>query len=71
MGWRERLPIANGRPSSIPTSAQGNRSNAGIAILLACSAIAVWKLLDRAELHDEDLTFLSFISKSVSRLIGN
>lgn len=44
---------------------------AGIAILMVCSAIAVWKLLDRAELHDEDVTFLSFISKSISRLIEN
>ena len=31
---------------------------AGIAILLVCSAIAVWKFLDRAELNDEDMTFL-------------
>lgn len=44
---------------------------AGIAILVVCSAIAVWKLLDRAELHDEDVTFLGFFSKSVSRMIGN
>lgn len=44
---------------------------AGIAILLVCSAIAVWKLLDRAELNDECVTFLSFISKGISRLIGN
>ncbi len=44
---------------------------AGIAILVVCSAIAVWKLLDRAEFHDEDVTFLSFISKSISRLIGS
>lgn len=44
---------------------------AGIAMLVVCSAIAVWKLLDRAELHDEDVTFLSFISKCVSRVIGN
>lgn len=43
----------------------------GIAILMVCSAIAVWKLFDRAELHDEDVTSLSFLSKSVSRLIGN
>lgn len=44
---------------------------AGIAILLVCSAIAVWKLLDRAELNDECVTFLSFISKGISRVIGN
>jgi len=44
---------------------------AGIAILLVCSAIAVWKLLDRAELDDEDVTFLSFISKGIGRLIGH
>lgn len=44
---------------------------AGIAILVVCSAIAVWKLLDRAEPHDEDVTFLGFFSKSVSRMIGN
>ncbi len=41
---------------------------AGIAILLVCSTLAVWKLLDRAELNDEDVTFLSFISKGISRL---
>lgn len=41
---------------------------AGIAILLVCSALAVWKLLDRADLNDEDVTFLSFISKGISRL---
>lgn len=41
---------------------------AGIAILLVCSAITVWKLLDRAELNDEDVTLLSFISKGISRL---
>lgn len=41
---------------------------AGIAILLVCSALAVWKLLDRAELNDEVVTFLSFISKGISRL---
>lgn len=44
---------------------------AGIAILVVCSAIAVWKLLDRTELHDGDVTFLSVISKCVGRLIGN
>lgn len=44
---------------------------AGIAILVVCLAIAIWKLLDRAELHDEDVTFLSFFSKGVSRLLGN
>ena len=44
---------------------------AGIAILLVCSAIAVWKFLDRAELNDEDMTFLSFISKGIGRLMGN
>ncbi|KJJ97345.1 hypothetical protein [Burkholderiaceae bacterium 26] len=44
---------------------------AGIAILLVCSAIAVWKLLDPAELDDEDATFLSFIAKGISRLIGH
>lgn len=44
---------------------------AGIAILLVCSAIAVWKLLDRADLNDEYVTCLSFISKGISRLIGN
>lgn len=41
---------------------------AGIAILLVCSAIAVWKLLDLDDLNDEDVTFLSFISKGISRL---
>jgi hypothetical protein len=44
---------------------------AGIAILLVCWAIAVWKLLDRADLNDEYVTCLSFISKGISRLIGN
>lgn len=43
---------------------------AGIAILLVCSAIAIRKLLDQAEPDDEDVTFLSFISKGISRLIG-
>ena len=44
---------------------------AGISILLACSAVAVWKLLDRVELDDEGVTFLSFISKGIGRLIGH
>jgi len=44
---------------------------AGIAILLACSAIAVWKAFDQAELHHEDVSFLTFISKGISRLIGH
>jgi hypothetical protein len=44
---------------------------AGIAILLVCSAIAVWKYLDQADLDDEEVTFLSAVSKVVSRLIGH
>lgn len=40
----------------------------GIAILLVCSALVVWKLLDHAELNNEDVTLLSYISKVISRL---
>lgn len=44
---------------------------AGIAILLVCSAIAIWKYLDRADLDDEKVTFLSAVAKVVSHLIGH
>jgi hypothetical protein len=44
---------------------------AGIAILLVCSTIAIWKCLDQADLDAEDVTFLSAISKVVSRLLGH
>ncbi|PUA96920.1 hypothetical protein C8C99_1765 [Acidovorax sp. 107] len=44
---------------------------AGISILLVCSAIAAWKLIDRADLNDEDVTFLSCVSKGIGRLMGN
>lgn len=44
---------------------------AGVAILLVCSAIAIWKHLGPANLNDNDVTFLSAASKAVSRLIGH
>lgn len=44
---------------------------AGIAILLVCSAIAIWKCLDRTDLDDEKANLLSAVSKVVSRLIGH
>jgi len=42
---------------------------AGVAILLVCSAIAIWKHLEQAELEGDDVTFLSAASKLVSRMI--
>jgi len=44
---------------------------AGIAILLVCSAIAIWKYLGQADLDGNGVTFLSAASKVVSRLIGH
>ncbi|MCJ9671432.1 hypothetical protein [Neorhizobium sp. SHOUNA12B] len=44
---------------------------AGVAILLVCSAIAIWKHLGQADLNGDDVTFLSVVSKAVSRLIGH
>lgn len=44
---------------------------AGIAILLVCTAIAIWKYFDQADLDVECVTFLSAVSKIVSRLIGH
>lgn len=44
---------------------------AGVAILLVCSAIAIWKYLGQADLDGNDVTFLSAASKAVSRLIGH
>ncbi|SDY18717.1 hypothetical protein SAMN05518669_11010 [Variovorax sp. YR634] len=44
---------------------------AGVAILLVCSAIAIWKHLGQADLDGDDVTFLSAVSKAVSRLIGH
>lgn len=43
---------------------------AGVAILLVCSAIALWKHLGQAELKGDDVTLLSAASKLVSRLIN-
>lgn len=43
---------------------------AGVAILLVCSAIAIWKHLEQAELEGDDVTFLSTASKLVSRLFS-
>ncbi|QRY31888.1 hypothetical protein JVX96_00740 [Variovorax sp. PDNC026] len=45
--------------------------SAGLAILLACSAIAIWKYLDWTSLDGENVNFLSAISKVVSRFIGH
>lgn len=42
----------------------------GVAILLVCSSIAIWKYLGQADLDGDDVTFLSAVSKAVSRLIG-
>lgn len=44
---------------------------AGVAILLVCSAIAIWKHLGQADLDGDDVTFLSAMSKAASRLIGH
>ena len=44
---------------------------AGVAILLVCSAIAIWKHLGQADLDGDEVTFLSAASKVVSRLIGH
>ncbi|MES2191292.1 MAG: hypothetical protein V4454_14315 [Pseudomonadota bacterium] len=44
---------------------------AGVAILLVCSAIAIWKHFVEADLDGDDVTFLSAMSKAVSRLIGH
>ncbi|PUA93406.1 hypothetical protein C8C99_4620 [Acidovorax sp. 107] len=44
---------------------------AGVAILLMCSAIALWKHLGQADLDGDDMTLLSAVSKVVSRLIGH
>jgi hypothetical protein len=44
---------------------------AGVAILLVCVAIAIWKHLDRGDLDSADVTFLSAASKLVSRLVGH
>lgn len=44
---------------------------AGIAILLVCSAIAIWKRLGQVDIDGNDVTFLSAASKAVSRLIGH
>lgn len=41
---------------------------AGVAILLVCSAVAIFKHLGQAELDGDDVTFLSAASKVVSRL---
>lgn len=43
---------------------------AGIAILLVCTAIAVWKYFNQANLGDEVVTFMATASKVISRLIG-
>lgn len=43
---------------------------AGVAILLVCSAIAIWKHFGQADLDGDDVTFLGSVSKAVSRLIG-
>jgi len=43
---------------------------AGIAILLVCAAIAVWKYFNQANLGDEVVTFMATASKVISGLIG-
>jgi hypothetical protein len=42
---------------------------AGVAILLVCSAIAIWKHLGQADLDGDEVTFLSAASKVVSCLL--
>lgn len=42
---------------------------AGVAILLVCVAIAIWKHLDRGDLNGDDVTFLSATSKFISSLV--
>ncbi|WP_431264256.1 hypothetical protein ACQ859_01170 [Roseateles chitinivorans] len=44
---------------------------AGIATLLVCGAIAIWKLFDQADLEDGDVTLLSAASRFISRLVGH
>lgn len=43
---------------------------AAIAILLVCTAIAVWKYFNQANLGDEVVTFMAMASKVISRVIG-
>lgn len=42
---------------------------AGVASLLVCSVIAIWKHLGRADRDGDDVTFLVAASKFVSRLL--
>ncbi len=39
------------------------------AVLLVCSSIAIWKYLGQADPDGDDVTFLTALSKAVSRLI--
>lgn len=43
---------------------------AAMAILLVCTAIAVWKCFNQANLDDEVVKFMAIVSKIVSRAIG-
>jgi len=43
----------------------------GVAILLVCSTISIWKYLGQAELNGDKVTLLSALSKALSRLIGH
>jgi len=44
---------------------------AGVAILLVCSSIAIWKYLGQADFDGDDVTFLTAVSKAVIRLVGH
>lgn len=42
----------------------------GIAILLVCTSIALWKYFDQVDIDFEGVTFLSAVSKAIGWLIG-
>ena len=42
----------------------------GIAILLVCTTIALWKYFDQVDIDFEGVTFLSAVSKAIGWLIG-
>lgn len=41
---------------------------AGVAVLLACTAIAIWKLLSEFDLAGEDISLTSTLAKLLARL---
>ncbi|OOW83424.1 hypothetical protein Xvtw_16535 [Xanthomonas campestris pv. vitiswoodrowii] len=41
---------------------------AGVAVLLVCTAIAIWKLLCELDLEREDISLMSTLAKLLARL---